>query len=308
MQSSSGTSFSRRPRSAQSAATASRRGPLAATPPPSATASHSPRFSARFSFEVSCPTAAAWKLAARSARRAAALLGAEVAAEVDERRLQTAEAEVEAGVARHRQRQLEPLRVPLFGELLQRRPAGEAEPEQAGDLVEGLAGGVVERLAEHLVAAVVADAGEQRVAAAGEEAEEGRLERLRGEEVGGDVPLQVVDRDQRQPARRGDRLRRASPTNSAPIRPGPAVTATASISIQQTHLPPQRRLDHRHRQVEVVARGDLGNDPAEFRMRLVLRRDDVGEDSAAVDDGRAGVVAGSLNSEITGWPRSVQAT
>ena len=67
-------------------------------------------------------------------------------------------------------------------------------------------GGVVERLAEQLVAAVVAHAGEQGVAAAGDQAEEGRLQRLGLEEVGGDVALQVVDRDQRQPPRRGDRL------------------------------------------------------------------------------------------------------
>ena len=40
-----------------------------------------------------------------------------------------------------------------------------------------------------LVAGVVAHAGQQRVAAAGDEAEEGRLERLRLEEVGGDVAL-----------------------------------------------------------------------------------------------------------------------
>ena len=91
------------------------------------------------------------------------------------------------------------------------RAAGIAEPEQPRRLVEGLAGGVVERLAEQRVALVVADAGEQRVAAAGDQAEEGRLQRLGLEEVGGDVALQVVDRDQRQPARGGDRLGGADP-------------------------------------------------------------------------------------------------
>ena len=56
------------------------------------------------------------------------------------------------------------------------------------------------------MAGVVAHRRQQRVAAAGDEAEEGRLERLGLEEVGGDVALQVVDRDQRQPPRRRDRL------------------------------------------------------------------------------------------------------
>ena len=119
-----------RPARSQSSATASRSGPLAATPPPSATASHSPRFSARFSFAVSCPTTAAWKQAARSARRSCDPLRAEVAAAVDERRLQAAEAEVEAGVAGHRDRHLEGLRVALRGQPLERRAARVAEAEQ----------------------------------------------------------------------------------------------------------------------------------------------------------------------------------
>ncbi len=44
-------------------------------------------------------------------------------------------------------------------------------------LVEGLAGGVVERAPEHLVAVVLADARQQRVPAAGDQAHERRLER-----------------------------------------------------------------------------------------------------------------------------------
>ena len=66
------------------------------------------------------------------------------------------------------------------------------------------------------MAGVVANRGQHRVAAAGEQAEEGRLERLGLEEVGGDVALEVVDRDQRQPARRGDRLRGADADQERP--------------------------------------------------------------------------------------------
>ena len=213
------------PRRSQSSATAARSGRLAATPPPSATASHSPCFRARSSFAISCPTAAAWKLGGEVGPALLDALRAEVPAEVDERRLQAAEAEVEAGVAGHRDRQLEGLGVAVRGQPFERRAARVAEAEQAGDLVEGLAGGVVERVPEDLVAGVVADRGQHRVAAAGDQAEEGRLERLGLEEVGGDVPLQVVDRDQRQAARRGDRLRGADPdqqrADQARARPSP---------------------------------------------------------------------------------------
>src|SRR6185312_11455622 len=105
----------------------------------------------------------------------------------------------------------EGFRVAALGLLLDQRTTWVAEAEQPGGLVEGLAGGVVERLAEDLVRVVVADRGEQGVPAGGDQAEEGRLERLRLEEVRGDVALEVVDRDQRQPARGGDRLRGRDP-------------------------------------------------------------------------------------------------
>ena len=143
-------------------------------------------------------------------------LGAEVAAEVDQRRLQAAEAEVEPGVAAIATGISNASGSPSAASRSSAGPPGIAEPEHARDLVEGLAGGVVEGLAEHLVAVVVAHRGEQGVAAAGDQAEERRLERLGLEEVGGDVALQVVDRDQRQPPRRGDRLRGADADQQRP--------------------------------------------------------------------------------------------
>ena len=47
-------------------------------------------------------------------------------------------------------------RIAVRGEPLERRAAGVAEPEHARALVERLAGGVVERAAEHLEAVVLA--------------------------------------------------------------------------------------------------------------------------------------------------------
>ncbi len=69
-----------------------------------------------------------------------------------------------------------------------------AEPQQPRALVERLAGGVVERLAEHFViGAGIAHAREQGVAAARDQAEERRLERLGTQERRGDVTVQVID-------------------------------------------------------------------------------------------------------------------
>src|SRR4029079_8400993 len=100
--------------------------------------------------------------------------GFEVPDLVDERRLQPAEAEVEARVLAHRDRKLERFRVAALGRLLNRRPARIAEPEQAGSLVEGLAGRIVERFPQGLERSPLPDPGEQRVAAACDQAEEGR--------------------------------------------------------------------------------------------------------------------------------------
>src|SRR5699024_4581150 len=86
---------------------------------------------------------------------------------------------------------------------------GVAEPEQAGDLVEGLPGRVVEGVAEVLdrVAHQVAD-GEERGVAAGDDQHDAALgQRAVLEGVGGGVPGQVVHSVQRLPQRPGDRLR-----------------------------------------------------------------------------------------------------
>jgi hypothetical protein len=162
-------------------------------------------------------------------------------------------------------------------------------------LVEGLAGGVVERLAERLVALVLAHARQQRVAAAGDQAEKRRLQRLGLEEVGGDVALQVVDRDQRQPARRGDPLRGAYPDQQRPDQAGSGGSGDRLDVVQAYPRLAERRLDHRRRQLEMLAGRDLGHDPAEALVGGGLRGDHVAEDALAVEHGGAGVVAGGLD-------------
>ena len=75
---------------------------------------------------------------------------AKVARRIDERRLEAREAEVEAGVARHRDRERERLGIALARDPLDLRAARVAEAEDPRRLVERLAGGVVERLPEDL--------------------------------------------------------------------------------------------------------------------------------------------------------------
>src|SRR6266516_2208510 len=87
---------------------------------------------------------------------------------VQERRLEAGEGEVEAGDARDRE--VVGVGVALAGQPVELGTARIAEAEQAGALVEGLAGGVVDGRTEHGVPAALANVEEQRVPSACEQA------------------------------------------------------------------------------------------------------------------------------------------
>ena len=72
----------------------------------------------------------------------------------------------------------------------------------------------------------------------------------------------------------------ASPTSSAPISPGPCVTATRSTSSSVAPRVAERLADDGRDELEVAARGDLGHDAAVPRVQVGLRGDDVGQDLA----------------------------
>src|SRR5262249_9665947 len=123
----------------------------------------------------------------------------EVAHRVEERRLQAREREVEPGHARDREP--ERGRVSLTRKAVEAGAAGVAETEQRGILVERFRGGIVDRRAQARRAAALPDVEEQRVYARGEETEKRRLDGLRLEVERGDVPVEVVDRDERKAPR-----------------------------------------------------------------------------------------------------------
>jgi len=107
----------------------------------------------------------------------------------------------------------------------------------------------------------------------------------------------VVDRDQRQPPRGGNRLGGAEADQEGADQAGAGGHRDRLDVLQRNARFRQRCLDHRHRQLQMVARSHLGDDAAEAGVRLVLRGDHVGEDARPVDDGSAGVIAGGLDRE-----------
>ena len=213
-----------------------------------------------------------------------------------ERGLHAGEGEVEPGDARDRKR--ERLGVALAREAVDRRAAGIAEPEQSRALVERLAGRVVERRAEDVPLRMVVHVQQQRVPAAREQAEERRLERLGLEEERRDVAVQVVDRDERQPARPGERLRGLHADEQRADQAGPARDRDGVDVVERRACFRERLADDGRRELEVPARRDLRHDAAVTRVQLRLRRDDVrANESVFGHDGTRGLVAGRLERE-----------
>ena len=115
---------------------------------------------------------------------------------------------------------------------------------------------------------------------------------------GGDVPVEVVDRHEREPPRPGERLGRGKADEE---RPDQARTARDGdrVDVVQARAPPGERLaENGSDQLEVSARRDLGDDAAVARVQVGLRGDDVGEDTpVARDEGGGRLVAGGLDPE-----------
>ena len=134
------------------------------------------------------------------------------------------------------------------------------------------------------------------MAAAGEQAEKGRLERDRLEVERGHVPEQVVNRNQRQTPRPGDRFgggdaNEQRPDQARSLRDGDAVQLLEG-QLRLFHCASHDRRD----QLQVPARGDFRHNAAKAGVQLGLRRDDIRPQAAAgVDQRRRSLVAGGLD-------------
>ena len=186
------------------------------------------------------------------------------------------------------------------------RTPGVRQPEQARDLVERLAGGVVHRLAEHFdVGREVADEQQRRVPAADEQRDRGVLEG-RGvgvQDVGRDVSDEVVDGVQRPLERDGERLRRADAHHECSGETGTARHGDRVDLGQRDACLGERGLDRRLQRFEVRSGGDLGHDPAVAGVLVHAARDGVAQQRATADDPDAGLVAARLDPEHQ-WPLS----
>jgi hypothetical protein len=113
------------------------------------------------------------------------------------------------------------------------------------------------------------------------------------------VPLQVVDADERHVEPPGKRLCEAEAHQqragqARPVGDGHGVEGRG----RRVGLV-ERRLDDRHDEALVVARGEFGHHPAVFLVEVVLGGHDVRPDRAVLEDGGGRVVAGRFDAEHT---------
>ena len=183
-------------------------------------------------------------------------------------------------------------------EPLDRGAAGIAEPEQASALVERLAGSVVERRAEPLRTTPLAHREQQRVPSAREQAEERRLERIVAEVERGDVPLQMVDRNERQATRPGDRLRSREAHEQGTDQSRPLRDRHLLHVVERCAGLLERRANGWEDELQMIPRRNLRHHAAVPGVKRRLRRDDRGEHDPLLGDQRGrGLVAGRLDPE-----------
>ena len=121
-----------------------------------------------------------------------------------------------------------------------------------------------------------------------EEAEEGRLRRVGRQVERGDVAVQVVHRNEREPARGGERLGRRQAHQQRADQPRPARDGDG-LDLLELRLGLLERLgEHRSDQLEVPTRGDLGDDAAVACVQRGLRGNDVRADAPVSCDERDG--------------------
>ncbi len=198
------------------------------------------------------------------------------------------------------------LRVTVGRDPVDVRAAGVGQAEHAGDLVEGLARGVVDGLAEELDVVHQVAHEEERGVSAGDEQRDARgLERdtrpaVDAEEIRAHVSDEVVDAVQRDVEGHGERLRRADADHE---RAGEAGTRGDGDRVELAEGDArlgERRVDGGGERLEVRAGGDLGDDAAVARVLVHGAGDDVGEEGLPADDADARLVAGGLDAEDEG--------
>ena len=190
------------------------------------------------------------------------------------------------------------LTVALLGEAVDVRASGVGQAEQPADLVEGLAGGVVEGAAElDDVGGDVPDAQQVGVPPGDDEPDEALGQGAVHQLVDRQVPDDVVDAVDRPAQGRGQGLGGADAHGERADEAGAGAHGDG-VDLAQVHSGRlQGGVEGGDEGLQVGARGDLGDDAAEAGVLVHGGGDDVAEELAAAHEGDAGLVAGGLDAQ-----------
>ena len=189
-------------------------------------------------------------------------------------------------------------RVPLLREFVDHRPARVGEPQQAGDLVVGLAGGVVDGGPEFGdVRRDVTHVEQRRVAARDEQRQRRRRQRPMVEQVDGDVADEVVHAVERFAEIGGEGLGRREPHHERPHEPGTRGDGDG-VDVGEINVCGARGAFKRgHDGGQMRAARHLRHHPTEANVEVHRARHLVGEQRRSAHDTDAGLVAGGFDTQ-----------
>ena len=206
---------------------------------------------------------------------------------VEQRRLQAAEAEIEA--IPYSPGKGNGLPVALLGQAVNDDPAGVADVEELGRLVEGLSRRIVLGLADEGELLEILDAVDVRMAAGNDEGHEGKLGHLPLDEKGGcHVAFEMVHANEGQASAVGDGFGRGKAHEERSDKAGTPRCGDA-VDVVQGDACIFQGLEHDSADgLDMLARRDFGNDAAVLAVDLDLRGDDVRKQDAPVPDDSGG--------------------
>ena len=208
---------------------------------------------------------------------------------------QAAETEIQTGTVGHRARKFEHASTSRFGRFCQHRATGITETKHFCGFIEGLAGGIVQALANDFIAADFGHMSEQRMTAGYKQRDERELRRILFEQRCQQMALHVVNFDRRNIQRPchtapdgGARQQRADQTG-----PGGIGDAVEVIHTETGHS--QHFVRQRQQVADMVTRCQFGYDAAVLGVDSNLAMQHMRQQAAlAVVDSESGFITGAF--------------
>ncbi len=189
-------------------------------------------------------------------------------------------------------------RIAPSGRPFDRRAARKRQAQQAGDLVERLAGRVVDRASQQFEFQRRCAAIQAGVAAADDQAQARKDVASGGQAAGVDVGLQMIDGHQRQASGQAQGLGGRQADQQRTGQPRRVGDRDRVELIESDAGPAQRLVDDRQDPLDVRPRCDLRHHAAESLVQMLLRGDDRREDLELVGhDRRRRFVARALEDQ-----------